>query len=368
MVSPAAQDVVSRALSASKPFERMLVAESLGRSEGTAGAAAARQALASAVRSDDVRFRAAAMTALGDLREANSFQSLAEGLDDPAWTVRSAAVRGLRILGDERAVPLLAARMRKEDGRLVDDLTEALAELTGKRLGPDPDGYERTRNPDLPPTDWAAPRPSFETPLFATRSKRVLFVLSVSETMKDAIHAGAPDRSVTDAIAAAGADLAKDLAAAKSKLDLARVHLRVMLRTLRDGIEFDVMTYAGSATFAFGEMTRADDSARRRAEARIAKLTPGGQPNLRDAFHRILDPRAKDPLAAPDGPDLVVLLTDGALPTEGFTDRTELGPREARWNRARQVRFVLVSVGQAELGATGRLAGGPPPGLSLSIP
>ena len=364
MTSGAAQGAMSQSLPRASRFRGVLVAEALGR----CNTAAARAQLESMARSDDVRLRAAAVTALGDGGAPETYTALVEALGDPEWTVRSAAARGLRALGDPRAIPVLTARLRKEDGRLLDDLSDALAQLTGKRYGPDPDAYDRLAGGTVAEPGWQAPPPSFQTPLFETRSRRVLFVISTAETMKDPVHGAAADGGVLAGVARVGQDLADDLSDAKTKLDVARVHLRTMIRSLADGVEFDVMSYSASPVFAFGQLTRADDASRRKAEARFARLSPGGAPDLSAALHRIFDPRAKDPLDAPDGPDTVVLITDGTLPTKGMNDRTEVGPREARWNRARQIRFVVVTVGQSEPGVVGLLAGGPPPGLWLSVP
>jgi hypothetical protein len=260
--------------------------------------------------------------------------------------------------------------MRREDGRLVDDCTATLARLTGKRLGASPGAYEGAAG--LPKSEdggWTAPAPAFESPLFSLRSRRVLFVLSTAETMKDAVTDAAHDASVVAGIARAGADLEDDLRAAKSKLDVARVHLRAMLRTLRDGVTFDVMTYSDSAVFAFGEWVSAGADSRKRAETRIARLSPGGDPEFGEALRRVFDPRGKDPLDAPDGPDTVVLLTDGALPTKGpGAERTEAVPRAARWNLVRQIRFVAVAAGQSDPETLQLLAGGSPGGFTVSVP
>lgn len=355
MDSSGAQDAVTRAVLRGSRFRRILVAEALGRSSTDA----TRQQLETLSRVDDVRVRAAAVTALGDRRETACSASLAERLDDPEWTVRSAAIRGIRLLGSPVAPVHLAERRAREDGRLLDDLSDSLREL-GPPKAADPGG--------APTATWEPPPASFRSPLFSTRSRRILFVLSTAETMKDTVTAADGEPAVVAGVAEAGKDLAADLAAAKSKIDVARVHLRVMLRTLAEGVQFDVMTYAGSPVFAFGQLVSADDATRRKAESRIARLSPGGAPNVHEAMLRIFDPRAKDPFDAPDGPDTVVLFSDGALPSNLFNDRTEIAPRAARWNRARQIRFVSIGVGQSEPYLLGTLAGGPPPGLSLSIP
>ena len=183
--------------------------------------------------------------------------------------------------------------------------------------------------------------------------------------MKDPVSNAAADDKVLLAIAAAGADLADDLRAAKTKLDVARVHLRAMLRTLKDGVEFDVMAYSGSPSFAFGKLTGADASSRKRGEGRIASLSPGGYGNLHGAIVRAF---GKDPYDGAEGPDTIVLFTDGALAEPGSKDSTEVAASALRWNAVRQIKFLAVATGQAEDGVIGRLTAGPPEGGTASVP
>lgn len=348
MDSEGARTVLAAAVPKARRERAVLLAEAFGKSK----ADYSRDHLRTMAASDDVRVRAAAVTALGDRREETCAGALAAALEDREWTVRSAAIRGLLALGGATAQAVLAERAGKEEGRLSDDLVSAL-----RKVGL-PKGMTL-------PAPGAA---SFRSPLVAVRSKRILFVLSTSETMKDAVFGAASEPAIVDAVRDAGKDLAEDLAKAATKIEVARVHLRTMLRTLADGVEFDVMTYSGSPDFAFGGMTAADDASRRKAEARVSRLSPGGVPDVRSLLLRIFDPRGKDPLDAPDAWDTVVLLSDGALPTGGFDDRTELAPRAVRWNRSRQIRFVSIGVGQSEPYLLGALSGGPPPGLYLSVP
>ncbi len=348
---------------------RLLVVEALGRSESPGAAAA----LAGFLADKDPRVRAAAVSAYADRSDAGPPDAgrrdgLRTALSDEEWTVRAAATRGIGRLGDRSLGRDLTWAMRRASGREIDDIEAALVQLTGKRFGPDPGAYERLWDPPIEGAVWKAPPTSFASPLVTTRSERILFVLQTSETMRDPVGVGAEDSDVVKSVAAAGEDLAEELRAAKTKLEVARVHLRAMLRTLRDGVRFDVMTYTGSATFAFGSLTAADDSSRRRAESRIARLSPGGQPDIAEAVLRIYDPKGKDAVVAPDGPDTVIFFTDGALPTTGENDRAEIISRVARWARARQVRFHVIAVGQNDASVVGALSGGPPPGTMQTIP
>jgi hypothetical protein len=350
-------------------LRRVRSIEALGRTQAVGAVGALLPLLGDA----DPAIRAAAATAVGRKDDATAAGNVEPLLDDAAWTVRSAAVGALSRLRSKPSIPALAAAMRKCDGRLVDDCLFALMDLTGQRYGPDPSRYEawwarQEKQPESAPATWDAPPFSFKSLRLGTRSKRILFVLSTSETMKDPVGDASGDAQLVASIAEAGADLAADLKAAKTKLDVARVHLRAMLRTLRDDVGFDVMVYSASPTFAFGKLTAADATTRKRAEARIASLSPGGQGNLHGALVRAFDPKGKDAYAAQDGPDTIILFTDGALSAPGSTDATEVTGAVARVEAVRQIRFVVFATGQCDDGVIGRLAAGPPEGATRSLP
>ena len=368
MQAPLVVPALRKAADSGPLLRRVRAIEALGRSsaEGSGGA------LLPLIADTDASIRAATLTALSTKGETVA-EHVEAALTDPAWTVRSAAISTLGRLGLRRSVLLLCETMRTNDARLVDDCVLALRNITGQRFGAQPERYEAwwaaEAKKELPGAQtWKAPPWSFESPVIATRSRRILFVLCTSDTMKDPVTGAAADDNAAAVVRAAGADLEADLKAAKTKLDVARVHLRTMLRTLRDGVLFDVMVYSGSPTFAFGKLTPADGASRRRAEGRIASLSPGGPGNLHGAVVRTFDPHGKDPYADPDGPDTVVLFSDGALMEPGSEDPTEVAASARRWNAVRQIRFLVVGTGQSDPTVLTRLASGPPEGVSTSVP
>jgi hypothetical protein len=365
MQKPAVVDVLRKAADSGPQLRRLRAIEAMGRSAVTSASGA----IVPLTGDTDAAIRAAAVTALGR-RDESVVEGVEAALADKEWTVRSAAVSSLSRLGAKRSVPALCTAMRAETGRLVDDCTVALRTITGQRFGADPARYlawwaGQEKKEAAPPPAWTAPPLSFESLILGTRSKRILFILSTSDTMKDPVSGAAADEKIVASVAAAGSDLADDLKAAKTKLDVARVHLRAMLRTLKDGVDFDVMVYSGSPSYAFGKLTVADASSRKRAEGRIASLSPGGYGNLHGALVRAF---GKDPYAGEDGPDTIVLFTDGALAEPGSKDPTEVAASALRWNAVRQIRFLVVATGQAEDAVLGRLAAGPPEGGSASVP
>ena len=365
MQKAAVVDVLRKAAESGPELRRLRAIEAMGRSAVTSASGA----IVPLTGDSDAAIRAAAVTALGR-RDESVVDGVEAALADKDWTVRSAAISSLSRLGAKRSVPALCTEMRAETGRLVDDCTVALRTITGQRFGPDPARYlawwaGQEKKEVAPPTAWTAPPLSFESLILGTRSKRILFILSTSDTMKDPVSGAAGDEKIVASVAAAGDDLVADLKAAKTKLDVARVHLRAMIRTLKDGVEFDVMVYSGSPSFAFGKLTSADASSRKRAEGRIASLSPGGYGNMHGAIVRAF---GKDPYAGEDGPDTIVLFTDGALAEPGSKDSTEVAASAIRWNAVRQIRFLVVATGQAEDAVLGRLAAGPPEGGSASVP
>ncbi len=369
---PAILEDLRRAAGSGPLLERVRAIEVLGKSRAPGAA----DVLVPLAADASPAVRAAALTALGATGDAARAVSIAPALSDDEWIVRSAAVASLARLEARDQVPLLCWAMRRETGRLVDDIAGALAAITGKRFGPDAAAYERwwasqekdqEKRGDTAAGPWKAPDASFLSPHFESRSRRVLFILSTSDSMKDEVPAATSDHA-RKVLAAVGEDLAKDLDDAKTKLDVARVHLRSMIRSLADDVLFDVLVYSASPDFAFGELTRADASSRKRAEARVARISPGGQGNLHGALLRALDPKARDPLAVTDGPDTIVLFSDGTLDAPGSTDDTEVAGVVRRANAVRQVRFVTFAVGLSETELLDRLAAGPPAGLFLSLP
>lgn len=327
---------------------------------------------------DDPRVRAAAVTALGERHQAYLDDTLTAALDDADWRVRSAAAWALARQGRDDVVPALANRMRKEDGRLVDDLAAALRSVTGESLGTRPGAWlrlwaDRTGSPDPGLEEpWEAPPPAIVSPLLDTRSRRILIVLSTGESMKEEVAVPQLSPTAASELRSAGEDLVAAYAEAKTKMDLARIHATAMIRQLRDGTLFDVAVYAASPTFAFGELVAADDRSREKAEKRIARLSPGGGGNLWEMLRRSFDPRGKDPLGAarsPDeGPDTVILFSDGRLAYPGILDRNQVTLAVRRWNRVRQIRFLVVSLQPADDAVLGPLAGGPPAGFTLQLP
>ncbi len=382
MRTPEALAVVAAAARSAGDFAvRAGAVEALGRG----GSPDDLDVLAPLTRDADPRVRAAAATSLGERGVLRSSADVRALLADADWRVRSAAVWALAREGwgpPERAPeadavdgPLeLVEMLRREDGRLLDDLAAALQHITGEGHGPYPGPYLRLWAEhwklDRPAEDreFRAPPPTIDTPLLASRSRRVLVVLATGESMKDEVLPPALSPGAAARLRALGPDLVEAHAEARTKLALCKVYAQAILRSLADGTRFDVAVYADSPTFAFGEYVEANDRTRKRAESRIASLSPGGGGNLEGTLRRAFDPRGRGVYESDDGPDTIVLFSDGRLAAPGTTDRNQVVLAVRRWNRVRQVRFVVVAPRPNDDSVLGPFVSEPPLGAYVELP
>jgi hypothetical protein len=82
-----------------------------------------------------------AIDALAGMKSELVVPKAITALNDPTWQVRASAIKALTLVRHKDAVEPLIQRLIKEDGRLVPDIAEALANLTGQEIGPKPDEW-----------------------------------------------------------------------------------------------------------------------------------------------------------------------------------------------------------------------------------
>ncbi len=294
-----------------------------------------------------------AVAALGRRGDASATPALVAALAHPDWRVQSEAVEGLRLLHRRSAIPLLIERLSHAGGRLRDDLGFALRSLTGERFVADPaiwrawwEKQGASFTMPLQPADRsAAPRegdeggaPEGGTNFFGigSFSKRVLFVLDVSGSMAEPVRTGT------------------DASTRRTKLDVARTHLKSALAGLASDARFDVLLYAEFVESCFPTVQPADDAHRGAALAFVDGRRPSTGTNLHGALleaFRIadLEPGAKTSSGVagrrPPEVDTIFFLTDG-FPTSGRVQAPELILREiAGLNRTRRIRIHTVGIG-----------------------
>lgn len=83
----------------------------------------------------EVAVRCEALEALAGMKSDLVVPKAVVSLNDPVWQVRDSAIKALTLVRSKDAVEPLINRLVAEEGRLVPQIAEALANLTGKEYG-----------------------------------------------------------------------------------------------------------------------------------------------------------------------------------------------------------------------------------------
>jgi hypothetical protein len=293
-----------------------------------------------------VELRLALLVGLGRRGDASAAPAVVPSLDHPDWRVQDEAIEALRRFHQRSSIPLLIARLEHATGRVRDDLGTALQSLTGERLAADAAtwrGYwERTGgNAAMPAHPAQRDREALlsgaaqsdaapgGTEFFGlgTYSRRIAFVLDVSGSMRQPALIGT-DRT-------------------RTKLDVARSHLRQAIAQLPSDAVFEILLYAGTVRGCFGRPTAVDDLSRRTA-TEFLETTLGDGTDIHGALQAafaLAEPAGRAAAGASPAIDTIFFLTDGE-PTAGRVQAPELILREvASWNRVRRIRIHAIGVG-----------------------
>ncbi|MDH3591018.1 MAG: VWA domain-containing protein, partial [Planctomycetota bacterium] len=242
-------------------------------------------------------------------RDANVMDLLKERLNDPHWTVRAAIIRELSNHRKKEVVDLLVGRMQKEDGRLLDDIADALTKITGKRFVPEPDPWriwwEKARATWIPPqeaTAGDAPGEGQKAGVvyfygIQTRSKRVVFCIDISGSMEFPLD---------------GRNGKKDPRIKKAKAELTRA-----LSGLPDDAMFSIVVYNAEVKTWKKRMQPANQKNKMAARKFVEKLGPSGATNIFDALLTSMEIAATVGKSKGDPQvDTIFFLTDG-IPSHG---------------------------------------------------
>lgn len=236
---------------------------------------------------------------------------LAARLDDPSWPVRATVVRELARLRTRAAVDLLVKRMQSEDGRLLDDIAEALRGCTGKDFVPEPDPWriwwEKARATWTPPkvveggVVAADAKPDGAVYFYGIRSssKRVVFCIDISGSMEFPLDGRTGKQP--------------------PRIETAKRELLAALSALPEDARFNVVVYSAEVKVWKPRMQKADARIKAAARNFVEKLKPQGPTNIFDALVTSMDLAAsldsKRKKGDPEA-DTIFFLTDG-VPTHG---------------------------------------------------
>ncbi len=320
------------------------------------------------LKSGDWFVRAHAVTALGARDKANALVELASKESEPGvrvaladalagrpegrsilegylrndyWQVRIAASRSLASIGDKRSVEPLISALKGTEGRVQDEINQALKAITGV----DKNGSYAAWN------EWWSlhqeeflkgeyrPLPSERAEgkggsLFygvRVKSTRILFILDVSASMLQKA-AWKPEE---------GSEKLKG----DRCLDVAQYELRRFLKQLPDSAEFNVMLLYGGNALAFEKFGKGK-AQRDRALKFLDSIQIIDGTDISGALLRAFDLCGGASISARPklgGFDTIFLITDG-ITTGGIQDPKLLVERIVEVNRFRKVAIHAVGI------------------------
>jgi von Willebrand factor type A domain/HEAT repeats len=308
----------------------------------------------------DRRVLPAVIDGLADQAGDRAVEDLARLRHDARWQIRATAIAALGRIGSPQAIPLLIDWFETEDGRLRGDLGDALELLTGKDFGAneirwrewwDTNGatFVPPRDRDQPgneapeedPGDGTAPLPPDDDPApppppagedhpsfygIDILSKRILFVIDISNSMNQPVSAGNAERT---------------------KVDVAKYELKNAILGLPEDAAFNIIFYHHEVFQWRKGIVAAKGKDRRAGVQFVEDMIADGNTNIHDAlelaFH-IVGMGARDKNYE-IGADTIFFLSDG-IPNRGkITDPVMILEEVKRWNQLRRVKIHAVGVG-----------------------
>ena len=275
--------------------------------------------------------RIAVARSLGAFKRMEALELLKLSIEDADWRVRSAAVKSLLGSRSNDAVTILIARMKKEKGRLKDDINKGLQALSGENYG-FADSWERwwasvgQRLPARPKGGGglSEEKKAKDTAAFygiPTRSERVLFIIDISGSMNKEVEQ-------FKRVVITGRKNSEMAVEGKTRLEVARNELKRAISNLNQDKYFSIIFFNHAVKNWRPEMTQATrkvkGTVRKELDAIVASGTTYTLGALREAFvlAGVLTEGGKTRKVNQVEVDTIFLLSDG-----GPTDNRMEGPK-----------------------------------------
>ncbi|MHC4954047.1 MAG: HEAT repeat domain-containing protein [Planctomycetota bacterium] len=303
---------------------------------------------------------------IGAFRRAEAVPILKKCMNDGDWRVRAAAIAAVRKTPSDDGVTLLIARLKKEKGRLADDIVQALTAITGQKLRwvEQWEGWWNGVDKHIPPkgstpADIKAIRKKKDDSNrfygIPTRSQRICFIIDMSGSMDRKTEELKKTGPIT------GKKETDQPVAGKTRWEVAQNELKRAVRGLNSRAFFEIVFFNHSVKPWKTEMVKASPDNKKAAIDFIDRVKPRGATYtlgaLRQAFS-IAGAETKKGTTKREGPkvDTIFLLSDG-----GPTDATMDGPSKPMepdpiieqvnaWNKDLGVVIHCIAVHTDEIG------------------
>lgn len=288
--------------------------------------------------------RLAAMDGLGALSSPRAQTGALQAIADPDWRVKASAIKVMRELRQKSSIDPLIELLKTEKGRLLDDATQALVDLTGRDVPADhakwsewwgraKEGFKVLTKEELAAQKkkQEATRSGYDPPKkneyppyhgIKTKSRNLLYVMDVSASMAEVVTLDDRDKAGLD-------EFQKRYGELRIKIDIAREELINNIVGLPSYARFNIVTFNANVDYWKKELVPADDGNKNAAVKWLAKLTVAnivpvggrspGQTNtfeaLNAAFGLVQGQEIQKSTYKTDA-DTMFLLSDG-MPTTG---------------------------------------------------
>jgi hypothetical protein len=313
------------------------LAAALTRALGKMAHPSADGALLKALKGSDPMGKTGVIDALGNRKVAAAVEPLAKELKNSSWQVRAAAIYALAKIRTPECVDVLIERLAKEkEGRISQDIQEALYALTGKKIGDNAelwkswwtvkkseglkgpgveglkpkkvDPFARLRNlRGVPAAEnkGGAVEEESEVPTYyglKILSKRLVFIIDISGSMEGPLERKPEAQPILTGKGAGGE--VPDMSQIKTKLDLAKYELIKAIRGLKKGQQFNVIFYNQDISAWKKGLVPASKGNKAEIIKKIKDLKPDGLTNIYGALEQgffIWQKVVGDPLDAGNG-------------------------------------------------------------------
>ncbi len=315
----------------------------------------------------DPRVATAAIDAAARLGDAAATADVIKALSSKSWQVRAAAIGALGALRQADGVGPLVKQLKREGGRLLEDIDQALQKITGVSLGGSYKAWNswyqanKARLPKL----IAAHKARAKTPEksdkggsvtfygIRTRSRRLCFVVDISGSMSGSAS-GQRSGSTTGARPVRGkgpggrAPVRRGAGGGKTKIEVMKQELIKALKALPPRATFNIVYFDTGVDVlrARGMVTVTPASIQQTIQWIEKTLKPRGQTNIYDALDRAF--KLSGPQTSSNyklGVDTIFFMTDGMPGAGPVTDTRKILEEFTLRNKTRRIAIHCIQVG-----------------------
>ncbi|MHC4472354.1 MAG: HEAT repeat domain-containing protein, partial [Planctomycetota bacterium] len=290
---------------------------------------------------------------LRERKDAETVKAIVPCLDHEVWVVQSAAADALAEIASKKAIRPLIEAIARTEGRVQDDINEALKKLTGENYPPDYERWKQWYEEHRSELEEEEAKPLAKGKKkkgeeggshyygIETRSKRIVYVIDISGSMNKEIRGG---KTFTP-------EEGKKPLPSGPKIEIAKSELKSAIRGLPDDAYFNIITFNQIVKRWEKEMLKATQKNKNKAYLFIRKLKAAGSTYtygaLKEAF-RLAGMGARD--ASYDSlVDTIFLLSDGAptdqsFPTAKLMDPAIILKAVKEWNQLRKVVIHAIAI------------------------